>query len=877
MASDLTYLTLAEIANKAGLQANKDGNLAEALEHFKEANELVPDDPRFLLSAANMSSKIGIAKKDSALVQQALNMYAALSTNPRLAEHPRLAEMATTKRKLTEQALAMLDQSASDAHYALQTWWTESNSAGVSPTASADVQPSPPPASPPLPPPGSLPPPAPLPPPSEARPVPPPPPFPTLEVSTLGTDGTYRRLQINSRTPVPIETPLFSGCLLLLVRPETEAADPFYSANVFKGKRRRFEVQVQGRFKRPIDGTMYTGGEVLLPQMQLGLLTKGVARGMLSLISAVLPIHYSFGQPKVSEERPHIVSPLMISADRMIITPDGQPPPRLGTPGAFDLAKLENEEARKRRRQEAGQGKPGWSFDTASTYTFSFNTSNIDLPSWQVRGLPLWGGLLRPSLTASDLPPTFWQVRGLPLWGDLDLHNFWQDGALRIVSYLHRPTADRGKAEVHVPSTSDYAFCIQIQHVDPATRGDETASLPSLRTPPSDAPLDGEASLLVSSPPKDLRGSHGNDEALCQALARDGSNEEDDDEGDDDDDDDEMDRASYATAVEDMLDDVSEDYESAHSASAGRAPRADQRAPAASALSQTALEQLCAAAAPETAPVYLRGGAGSIPARIDVQNTSMRGGSHTSMLLVSVDGAVIVLSHAALGRLLPRRLWASCSAAAAGWGWSPRLLAAERQRRLACYALDTWLASFESTERTFATSFSTSKALPLLQAAATSASEEWWARLESPPASTASARLEGAVLLVESEAHLREERLALVFPSWRSSEALLTIGRGKALVTLPLDSIVSCAAREGADSLVCAGACALEIGTLGRVTTLIVAGEEARDAWLQAITGSLPSPLVRLLDARALEPLRDASAADPTSYLHKSAVFRCAR
>ena len=40
-ASGQTYQALAENANRAGLQANKEGHVAEALEHFKEAARLV--------------------------------------------------------------------------------------------------------------------------------------------------------------------------------------------------------------------------------------------------------------------------------------------------------------------------------------------------------------------------------------------------------------------------------------------------------------------------------------------------------------------------------------------------------------------------------------------------------------------------------------------------------------------------------------------------------------------------------------------------------------------------------------------------------------------------------------------------------------------
>ena len=456
-----------------------------------------------------------------------------------------------------------------------------------------------------------------------------PPVFPTLEASILDADGTYRPLPINSRDPVPIDTPLFKGHVLLLVRPETEADDPYYSEQVFRGKRRRFEVQIQGRFKVATDNAVvYTGGEVTIKQMQLGLLTRGVARGLLSLISAVLPIHYSFGQPTTSRgvtqpELPHIVSPLMISADRMVVTPQGQLPPSLGAPGMCDLATLEKDPERKARRADAGQRNNYGQFDTSSTYTFSFNTSNVDLPTWQ--------------------------LRGLPLWGDLDLRSFWDNGALRIVAYRHRQASESLKASApHNPSPEDYAFVIQIQAVDPATRLQrgarmEDISIEVAKSPVAETPRAGpvnEREVRDDSP---------------TLIARTGS----DDDSSDDQEDDGIDRAScasYKTAAE-FID-------------------ADALTPTAAELSPSSLSL---PSMPETAPAYLCGGAGSIPARVEVV---ARGGSHTTMLLVAVDGTSLIMAHSALVRLLPRALWRACVAASEGWGWSPRLLAAERQRRL---------------------------------------------------------------------------------------------------------------------------------------------------------------------------------------------------
>lgn len=129
--------------------------------------------------------------------------------------------------------------------------------------------------------------------------MPPLPVFPTLEccfadadaerlvdgsfASAMSACPPHAPLPLNSRHPIPFETELFSGTALLLVRPASPGADPFYSARLFDGRSRCLEVQVQGRFKRAPRGTVYIGGEVT-ERMQLGLVTKGLAKLILQLM-----------------------------------------------------------------------------------------------------------------------------------------------------------------------------------------------------------------------------------------------------------------------------------------------------------------------------------------------------------------------------------------------------------------------------------------------------------------------------------------------------------------------------------------------------------------------------------------------------------------
>jgi len=69
-----------------------------------------------------------------------------------------------------------------------------------------------------------------------------------LEVTVLSNNSkSYVPCPPNARTPVPFETEIFKGHVLLILR--TDPPDPHFRS-LFEGNKRMFELQVQGRFKR---------------------------------------------------------------------------------------------------------------------------------------------------------------------------------------------------------------------------------------------------------------------------------------------------------------------------------------------------------------------------------------------------------------------------------------------------------------------------------------------------------------------------------------------------------------------------------------------------------------------------------------------------
>lgn len=127
----------------------------------------------------------------------------------------------------------------------------------------------------------------------------------------------------------------------------------------FVGTKRRFELQVQGKFKHIPTGDIYVGADITT-KMELGIITGSVCRMLLKFIQGIVSdLHYSFGDHqsdpnyevlklhRTSTGNPfihvfplilsffyvqsaHLVAPLMKALDRVVVTPAGQGVPPIG-------------------------------------------------------------------------------------------------------------------------------------------------------------------------------------------------------------------------------------------------------------------------------------------------------------------------------------------------------------------------------------------------------------------------------------------------------------------------------------------------------------------------------------------------------------------
>jgi hypothetical protein len=318
-------------------------------------------------------------------------------------------------------------------------------------------------------------------------------PIPTLkcELMTLDPDSPtgYRFVQCipNAREPTKFETDFFKGHAMLLVRtdPLDEVMKPFF---IHPKKVRTFEVQVQGKFKSLPSGEIFVGAESL-HKLELGMITRSISKASMAFAgNMVKDLQYSFGDdPDVNKDyqMPHVTSPMFPTFDKILITRPGEPMPPMGIPFDEDL------DYRKERLKFIKTKMANIDMDT--TFSFSVNTSNIDLENWKLCGIPM----VRP----------------------IDLRVILGDSPIQLVAYqIPAKTIEQFGSQVHPQQFLDYVFKLRMTSVD---------GLPEMEEPlMSDAE---DSDVEDKSPRRDTRG------VQQLVLQTDDNDNEEEEEIDDDD------------------------------------------------------------------------------------------------------------------------------------------------------------------------------------------------------------------------------------------------------------------------------------------------------------------------------------------------------
>eukprot|EP01134_Creolimax_fragrantissima_P004910 CFRG4910T1 len=186
-----------------------------------------------------------------------------------------------------------------------------------------------------------------------------------------------KRVMANSREPISFETEMFVGKVIFKFA--TNPVDPVY-APYFEGKKRMFEVQVQGRFKEDISASSCLLGLEGTYHLEVGLLGKGLVHLVTKFVYALTPgAQANLGDKHLSNEpclRPWILCmPLSTTVDCFIETPPGADPPALGVDMLPEV-----------------MTKSEWSkLDTYSAdniYSISMHGMYVDFVKWNAVGIP---------------------------------------------------------------------------------------------------------------------------------------------------------------------------------------------------------------------------------------------------------------------------------------------------------------------------------------------------------------------------------------------------------------------------------------------------------------------------------------------------------
>eukprot|EP01031_Cornospumella_fuschlensis_P034759 gene34759-42090_t len=259
------------------------------------------------------------------------------------------------------------------------------------------------------------------------------PPIRTLKVELLSNNSeSYVPCIPNARDPTPFETEFFKGIAMIIIR--TKPIDPRFR-EFFEGRRRLFEVQVQGKFKREPAGEVFVGAEGS-QKLELGIITRSISRVVSQFISTMVSdLHYSFGdnQDNPNHEVPHVVSPIFITFDKIVATPPGETPPPLGTPFPEDL------EYRKKRLKFRFIKDAQVDLDT--TYSFSVCTQNLDLLNWTIVGIPM----VKP----------------------MDLRTYSGNGSVSLIGYEIPRSVLTKFPNTHPRKLLNYVFSMRLTPVNP--------------------------------------------------------------------------------------------------------------------------------------------------------------------------------------------------------------------------------------------------------------------------------------------------------------------------------------------------------------------------------------------------------------------------
>lgn len=195
------------------------------------------------------------------------------------------------------------------------------------------------------------------------------------------------RVDVNGECAFEFENEFFSGSVIVLHRPPDDYKGPNRYKNFFSGKKRRWELRWQGKFRGRLSSPVVFGAEILASRAPRHSFASRAFLSLLFKFSASLARNRGADlytnmvgdkDPELSINYFHFP---IYTSDLILGTPEGETPPNIATDSDL-FADGVHMDCR-------SSFKSFSDVDTSKTYTFVFYSMYADFVSWDVCNVPI--------------------------------------------------------------------------------------------------------------------------------------------------------------------------------------------------------------------------------------------------------------------------------------------------------------------------------------------------------------------------------------------------------------------------------------------------------------------------------------------------------
>lgn len=195
------------------------------------------------------------------------------------------------------------------------------------------------------------------------------------------------RMDVNGESAFEFENEFFSGSVIVLHRAPDDYKGPYRYKNFFSGKKRRWELRWQGKFKTPLTAPVVFGAEILASKAPRHSFASRAFLSLLFKFSASLArnrgadLYTNMVSDKDSELNIKYFHFPIHTSDLILGTPEGETPPSIASDSALSATEVHTD--------CRSHFKSFTDVDTSKTYTFVFYSMYADFVSWDVCNVPI--------------------------------------------------------------------------------------------------------------------------------------------------------------------------------------------------------------------------------------------------------------------------------------------------------------------------------------------------------------------------------------------------------------------------------------------------------------------------------------------------------